>query len=163
GRFGNRRANEARASRPDGRWNQHPRRHPRPPTRRPTNDGPESPEDAATADHTPMAAPRLVTGKIRLITLKGCGFNRDAPNPCTARAIMSNSMVGANAQAAAAAVKIAMPTKYTLHRPKRSPRRPLTSSGTANVSRYTAETQTAWFTLASKSWVIRGSATATKD
>src|SRR5699024_6220852 len=103
------------------------------PTSSPPTTGPKRPDELATADQTPIAAPRLVAGKIRLITLSGCGLSSEAPKPWMARAKMSHSIVGANAHAVAANVKTAMPTKYTLRCPKRSPNRPVTSKGTAKV------------------------------
>lgn len=73
--------------------------------------GPNSPVDPATADHTPMAVPRRSRGKMRVMMLSGCGLMSDPPSPCSARNAMSHSMVGANAQAKAAVVNTAMPTR----------------------------------------------------
>jgi len=56
------------------------------------------------------------------------------PRPCSARAAIRTSMLGASAAAAEAAVKMVSPIPNSLRRPKRSPSAAPVMSSTAKVS-----------------------------
>ncbi len=82
-------------------------------------------------DHTPIAVPRLSSGKASASSVSVSGVTIAAPAPCTARAATSSPVLGARAAAAEEAVKTAMPSRNMRLRPKRSPSAAPVSSSTA--------------------------------
>ena len=86
-------------------------------------------------DHAPSATPRRSreTAALRIVSVSGVTIA--APTPCRARAAMSQSVDGASAASAEAAVKIVTPIMNMRLRPKRSPSAAPVSRKTANVKR----------------------------
>jgi hypothetical protein len=87
----------------------------------------------ATPPQIPSAAPRLLAGKVAMITAMVCGSSSAAPSPCTARAAMSSAAVCETPDAAEARVKMVTPAMNRLRRPRRSPRRPAVIIRTAST------------------------------
>ena len=72
---------------------------------------------------------------MRVITAMVCGVIRAAPSPWTTRAATRVPMLSAKPHQAEAAVNTTRPIMYIRFGPKRSPSRPVISSGTAYASR----------------------------
>ena len=64
-------------------------------TSKPPSSGPTMVATPATPPHTPIAAPRCVGEKMRIITDMVCGVSSAPPNPWKTRATMSISMLPA--------------------------------------------------------------------
>ena len=96
---------------PTGRFTKKIHSHPRPSTSRPPASGPTSIATPEVAPHRPIAAPRCVGGKVRVMTAIVCGVMRDAPKPCTARNTMSIVSVDDSPHPSEASVKIASPIR----------------------------------------------------
>ena len=108
---------------------------PRVSTSTPPRIGPTSEATPAVAPQMLMATPRAFGGNISVIRDMVCGVISDAPKPCTTRAVISDSTFGARPHHREASVKIPIPIMYRFFCPKRSPIRPVMSSGTAYASR----------------------------
>ena len=121
----------ARPMMPTGTLTKKIHSQPRPSTSPPPASGPISVATPATVPQTPIAAPRLFSGKILVISAIVCGVISAAPTPCRPRARMSISIEPANPHHTLATVNTTRPTRYTFFGPYRSPRRPATSMGTA--------------------------------
>ena len=87
------------------------------------------------AVHDPIAAPRSSPLNVAVISARLDGTSNDPAAPCTARAAISVTSLGAIAHSADVAPNPARPTMNTLRRPSRSPSEPPTSSSAPNVSR----------------------------
>ncbi|GAA5034384.1 hypothetical protein GCM10025738_18920 [Microbacterium fluvii] len=85
--------------------------HPKASTSRPPASGPTSIATPEVAPHRPIAAPRRLAGKVRVMTAIVCGVIIEAPRPCTARNTMSISSVPDSPQPSEARVKTARPTR----------------------------------------------------
>jgi len=81
----------------------------------------------------PRASPRFSAVKASLNRVRDSGAIAAAPKPCSARAPISASVLGATAAAAEAALKMAMPTTNIRRRPNRSPRAAPVSKKTAKL------------------------------
>jgi hypothetical protein len=103
-------------------------------TTAPPTSGPMATPKPLTADQNPRASPRRSRGTASDSSVSVSGSTIAAPMPCTARAAISASTLGASAAAAEEAVNSERPTTNMRRRPKRSPRAAPVSSSTANDS-----------------------------
>ena len=122
------------SARPIGTLSQKIQCHEMPSTTAPPTSGPIATPRPVTPAQTPSARPRFWAGTASLSNVSVSGVTMAAPKPCTARAAMSASMLGASADAALASVKIPRPTMNMRLRPKRSPSAAPVSRNTANAS-----------------------------
>ena len=123
-----------RSTSPTGTLSQKIHCHEMPSTTAPPTSGPIATASPAMPDHAPSAAPRRSRETAALRSVSVSGVTIAAPNPCSARAAISQSAEGASAAAAEAAVKIPTPIMNIRLRPKRSPSAAPVSRKTANVS-----------------------------
>jgi hypothetical protein len=121
-------------ARPIGTFSQKIQCQEMPSTTAPPTSGPIATPSPLTPAQTPSAAPRRFAGTASLSRVRVSGVTIAAPNPWTARAAMSASMLGASADAALASVKIDSPATNIRLRPNRSPRAAPVSRKTANAS-----------------------------
>ena len=124
------------ASTPTGTFTKKIHSQPAASTRKPPRIGPTSVATPAVTPQTAIAEPRSRGAKMRVMTAIVCGVMRAAPKPWKTRAVTSTSMVCDSPHASEATVNTVSPMRYTRRGPKRSPRRPVMSSGTAYESRY---------------------------
>ena len=89
----------------------------------------------ARADHAPMARARSSGWNVDERMARLPGTSMAAPTPWTARAATSRVMLGARPHRSEAAVKAAMPSRYTRRRPYWSPSEPPSSSRLERVTR----------------------------
>jgi hypothetical protein len=82
----------------------------------------------------PRARPRLSTANASLSSVSDSGVMTAPPSPCTARAAISDSVVGANAAATDASVNTVTPAAKTVRRPSRSPSAAAVRRNTAKLS-----------------------------
>ena len=106
----------------------------KPSTTAPPTTGPSATPRPDTPDQMPSASPRLSAAKASLSRVSDSGVITAPPRPCTARAAISASVVGASAAAAEATVKIATPDANTVRRPSRSPSAAAVRRNTAKLS-----------------------------
>ena len=104
---------------------------PGPSTSSPPAIGPTRVATPAVAPHSAIACPRSLGANMRVIIDIVCGVIMPAPSPWTTRATMSISTLPARPHHRLEAVNMARPAMYIVFIPKRSPRRPVISSGTA--------------------------------
>ena len=105
-----------------------------PSTTAPPTNGPSATPSPLTPAQMPSAMPRLSAGNASDSSVSVSGMTIAAPRPWTARAAISDSMLGASAASALAAVKIDRPMTNIRLRPKRSPSAAPVISRTANAS-----------------------------
>ena len=120
------------SARPTGTFSQKIHCQEKPSTTAPPTTGPSATPSPETPDQMPSASPRLSALKASLSRVSESGVMMAAPSPCSARAAMSASVLGASAAAAEASVNTPSPATNTGRRPRRSPR-------AAPVSRKTAK------------------------
>ena len=82
---------------------------------------------------SPSARPRCSGGNAALSSASASGITNAAPTPCTARAAISQPMLGASAHAADAATNSPRPATNMRRRPKRSPSAAAVISSTAKL------------------------------
>ena len=82
----------------------------------------------------PNAAPRRSGGNTSVTMTRVCGISIAAPAPWTARNAISQPTPGANAHAAEATVKTAIPAVNIVLVPRMSPSRPQVITSTASAS-----------------------------
>ena len=87
------------------------------------------------AVHVPIAAPRSSSGKTAVMIASEDGTSSAPAIPCSARAAISSSTVGASAHSTDVAPKPASPTEKIRRRPSTSPSEPPTSISAPSVSR----------------------------
>jgi hypothetical protein len=104
-------------------------------TSSPPTTGPVIVATPATAPHTLIGSPRFSGGNSRVMNDSVCGVIAAAPRPWMARAAISIVGVVARPLHSEAPVKITSPATSTRLGPKRSPSRPVSSSGTVLASR----------------------------
>jgi hypothetical protein len=105
-----------------------------PSTTAPPTSGPNAIASPPMPPQAPSASPRFSGGTAALRSVSVSGITIAPPTPCTARATLSASTLGASAAATEPSVKIARPSANILLRPKRSPSAAPVSRKTANVS-----------------------------
>jgi hypothetical protein len=93
----------------------------KPSTTAPPTTGPSATPSPDTPDQMPRARPRFSGANTSLRRVSESGVITAPPRPCSARAAMSASVVGASAAAADETVKMPIPTAKTVRRPSRSP------------------------------------------
>lgn len=103
-------------------------------TSRPPSTGPTASASAETPAQTPMAVPSSFRGNAATMIDSVSGFISAPPTPCPARNAISQSTLGASAQATDMPVKISRPTRNMRLRPRRSPSLPPSMMRTANDS-----------------------------
>ncbi|SLH57533.1 Uncharacterised protein [Mycobacteroides abscessus subsp. abscessus] len=111
GRAGTSHTASAKASTPTGTLTMKIHSQLRPSTSTPPRIGPTRVARPATPPQSPIAAPRLSGGKVRVITAIVCGVISAAPRPCTARAAISISMLFDMPHHSEAAVNTARPAR----------------------------------------------------
>ena len=84
--------------------------HAIPSTTAPPTSGPKAIASPPTPPHAPSARPRFSGGTAALSSVRVSGITIAPPRPCTARATLSASMLGATAAATEPRVKIARPS-----------------------------------------------------
>ena len=109
----------------------------------------------------PIAAGRSLSLTLPASRVSESGIRAAAPTPCTARARMSIHGSVASALAAEASVKIVMPARNTVRRPKRSPRATAMSMKAAKLRVYALTTHCSSSMEAPRSLEITGSALVT--
>ena len=113
------------------------------------------------AVHDPIAAPRSSSGKTAVISARLDGTSSAPAIPCSARAAISSSALGAIAHSAEVSPKPTSPHTKTRRRPRMSPSEPPTRISEPSVSRYASTTHCCSASPASRSSRIAGSATLT--
>ena len=108
--------------------------HETPSTTAPPTSGPSAIARPPIPPHAPSASPRFSAGTAALSSVSVSGITSAPPSPCTARATLSASTVGASAAAIDPSVKTASPVAKTRRRPRRSPSAAPVRRKTANVS-----------------------------
>jgi hypothetical protein len=111
GSAGTRRTARNQATTPTGTLMKKIHSQPRPSTRTPPAIGPTSVATPAVAPHRPIAAPRWVAGKVRVMTAMVCGVIMAAPTPCRARAAMSSGRVPDSPHSSEESVKTTSPSR----------------------------------------------------
>ena len=101
--------------------------------RRPPTSGPIASAVAETPTQIPIAVPRCRGGNAAVMIDSVAGFMSAAPTPCTTRAPIRKSALGASAHASEEPAKTASPATKTRRRPRRSASFPPVSSSAANV------------------------------
>ncbi len=99
----------------------------------PPTTGPLTRASPVTPLKSPRAFPRSSRGNATLSSAIASGITSAAPAPWTARAAISQPMVGASAHAADAAVNSPRPATNIRRRPKRSPSAAPVISSTAKL------------------------------
>src|SRR5690242_5292451 len=135
--------------------------HEMPETTAPPTRGPIATARPAIPDQAPRATPRRSAGTAALRMVRVSGMTMADPRPCTARAAISHSALGARAAAAEAAVKTAMPSMNSRFLPKRSPRAAPVSRKTAKVSVYALTVHSSCWSEAPRSTRMTGIAVET--
>jgi hypothetical protein len=130
-RLGTRRHARTRATTPTGTLMRKIHSQPSVSRRTPPRIGPTSIATPAVAPHSDIATPRTSGANVRVTTVIVCGVIIEAPRPWTTRAAMSMPIVPDSAHHSDAPVNRASPIMYIDFGPTRSPRRPVTSRGTA--------------------------------
>ena len=108
--------------------------HESPSTTAPPITGPSATPSPPMPPHAPSASPRFAGGTAAERIVRVRGVTIAPPSPCTARAAISVSTLGASAAAADATVKMPSPITKSRRRPKRSPSAAPVRSSTAKVS-----------------------------
>ncbi len=103
-------------------------------TSAPPTIGPQTDASPAAAPYAPRALPRSSALKLTWMVETSWGTIAAAASPCTTRAAISSSMVGAKPQAVEARVKPPIPIRNIFLRPTMSPSRPPVMRATAKVS-----------------------------
>ena len=135
--------------------------HEIPDTTAPPTSGPIATARPAIPDHAPSASPRLSAGTAALRIVSVSGMTIAAPKPCTERAAINHSGLGASAAAAEAPVKSATPSMKSFFRPNRSPSAAPVRSSTAKVRVYALTVHSSPCRVAWRSLRITGSAVVT--
>ena len=107
-----------------------------PSTTAPPTTGPKATASPPMPPQAPSASPRFSGGTAALRMVRVSGITIAPPRPCTARATLSSSTLGASAAPTDATVKMPTPIANIRRRPKRSPSAAPVSSSTAKVSVY---------------------------
>ena len=118
---------------PMGTFSQKIHCHEMPSTTAPPTSGPMATPSPLIADQNPSARPRRSTGTASDSSVSVSGSTIAPPNPCAARAAISQLTSGARAAAADDAVNTARPITNMRRRPNRSPSAAPVSSSTAKV------------------------------
>ncbi len=118
-----------------GRFSRKIQRQPGPSTSQPPRNGPTAADTPPRPDQRPTAAERSSGWNTAWSIASEPGVSSAPPMPCTARAAISTSMVGAAAQAADAAANQTTPSRKIRRRPYRSPSAPPSRIRPARVSR----------------------------
>ena len=113
------------------------------------------------AVHEPMAAPRSSSAKVAMITASAAGVSRAPITPCTARAMISVTPLGATAHNNEANPKPATPRVKIRFSPNTSPSEPPTRISAPSISAYALTTHCCTVNPPPRSRLMAGSATLT--
>lgn len=101
----------------------------------PASSGPSTSSEVPPVASAPIAQPRLASPTARVVLLSASGCTNAPPMPCTNRAAMSSSTVGAAAQSIEPSANSARPPRNVRLRPRRSASRPATTMNSASAAR----------------------------
>ena len=146
---------------PSGMLMPNAHRHEKSVVSHPPRSGPTAAMPPIVEPHTANAMPRSRPRKVALITERVVGRIMAPPTPCTRRARMSSSPVGASAASTDEPAKTTTPTSMRRLRPKRSARLPNSSSNDANTRVYASCTHCTSVDEMPRSSTIEGTATLT--
>ncbi len=130
-------------------------------TSQPPMNGPTAVPTPARPDQAPMALPRSSGRNVAWRIARLPGVSSAAPMPCSARAAIRNSEVGATAQSRDASANQMTPVTKIRLRPYLSPSEPASSSSPARVSVYAVTTHCSESMPTLKSRPMAGSAMPT--
>ena len=161
GAFGTATATSASVASTNGTLMAKIQRHEAASTSQPPASGPITIAIPDHAVHDPIAPPRSSGGKAAMITASALGVSSAPNTPCSARPMISTSIVGASAQTSETTPKPPTPIENTRRSPYRSPSEPATRISEPSVSRYAFETHCWPASPPPRSSRIAGSATLT--
>ena len=105
------------------------------PISQPPSSGPKAVATPPSPDQAPIARARSAGRKLASMSARLPGVSSAPPIPCSSRAPISSSAVGATAQSSEATVKRPTPAMEDPPPPERSPRLPPSRISDARVSR----------------------------